>query len=554
MASVRARIRSAIRRVMPEPMARLLRRKPPIVGARNVDVVLDGKAEAKKWLRATPDTYRVQDSGNLGPGPEAEFFVAGEAVNGSGQIIAVNARPLSRADRLALLQPLADSEIAASVLGLAALDSPGEPAVQPDAIALRRWVWDEVEGTPAGDVNLAGLYSRILQAGHHLALVPRPGTPYPQPRVDPIHGAGAVVVLAAVPLRDIGGGFRGAQIAIELCRRGFHVTYVEQYGSSHSVDLGLRFVHGRLEEYQLDDFDAEAYMRRLRTEPRLVIAEYPSSAVWTQVRRLSRGGFRVAYDLIDDWSDEALGGWWYRPEIEDALSQAADTLIGSAPALVENLRRRGGGRPVTLVPNGVNQHLFSGETPESPDDIPSGSGPLLSYHGSLYGDWFDWNALRAVAEAFPEARVMVIGDDHGHPQQPPNVYFLGLKPQSALPAYLARADASLIPFAVNETTHAVSPLKAFEALAMGVPVAAPPLDPLKGLEGVHLNSDLPAAVAAALAAPRPDAGKARAAHGWGERVGRIFDAMGLELPLPEGGEVLVHQRPPTRFSRDLRVR
>ncbi len=550
---VAVKMRASIRRMVPAAVRGRLRRKSRIVGARNVDVVLDDRKQVKRWLRATPDTYRIWVKEGLGPGPEAPFSLAGEDVNGSNPIIAVTARPLSKADRAALLQPLSEAEVAASVLGVASLPRHGEPTVQPDAIAVRRWVWEEVDGMPGGDVNLAGLYSRILQAGHHIALVPRPGTPYPQPRVDPINGVGAVLVLAAVPLRDIGGGFRGAQIAMELCRRGFHVTYVEQYGSSHSVDLGLRFVHGRLEEYQLDEFDVEAYLGRLHTDQRVVIAEYPSPAVWAQVSLLSRGGFRIAYDLIDDWSDDALGGRWYRPEVESSLVNAADNLMASAPALVENLRRMSGGRPVALVPNGVNEHLFSGNRTGSPPDIPPGSGPLITYHGSLYGDWFDWDALQAVAKAFPAARVIVIGDDHGHPRQPDNVHFLGLKPQFELPRYLADADVSLIPFAVNETTHAVSPLKAFEALAMGVPVAAPPLEPLKGLAGVHLDVDLPTAVAAALAAPRPDGGRARREHGWGERVGRIFAAMNLDLPKAGDSGVSVLQRPPTRYDQALRV-
>lgn len=549
-----SRLRKVIGRFVPGSIRGRLRSMPVYRGNRNVDVVLDDQRQVKRWLRATPDTYRVWRQDAQGPEPEADFILPGEEVNGSAPIIAVTGRPLSASDRVALLKPLTDGDIDATVLGLADIQRGREPIVQPDAIAVRRSVWDEIEGVPAGDVNLAGLYSRITQGGHYLALIPRPGIPYPQPRVDPIAGAGAVVVLAAVPLRDIGGGFRGAQIAVELCRRGFHVTYVEQYGSSHSVDLGLRFIHGRLEEYRLEDFDVAAYLRRLHTEPRLVIAEYPSPAVWAQVRALSRGGFRVVYDLIDDWSDDALGGWWYQPEVEESLARTADTLTASAPALVDHLRDRSGGRPVALVPNGVNQHLFSGGPTTTPGDIPSGPGPLISYHGSLYGDWFDWEALHAVAAAFPAARVMVIGDDHGHPRLPPNVHFLGLKPQIELPGYLAGADVSLIPFAVNETTHAVSPLKAFEALAMGVPVAAPPLEPLKGLDGVHLDVDLPAAVRAALAAPRPDAARARRDHGWGERVGRIFTAMGLELPAAKGAEVLVRQRPPTRYPRALRVR
>jgi glycosyltransferase involved in cell wall biosynthesis len=67
---------------------------------------------------------------------------------------------------------------------------------------------------------------------------------------------------------------------------------------------------------------------------------------------------------------------------------------------------------------------------------------------------------------------------------PPNVHFLGLKPQGSLPDYLARFDVGLLPFVVSPMTHAVSPLKVFEYLACGVPVAAPPLRAVVGIPGV----------------------------------------------------------------------
>ncbi len=76
---------------------------------------------------------------------------------------------------------------------------------------------------------------------------------------------------------------------------------------------------------------------------------------------------------------------------------------------------------------------------------------------------------------------------------------------------------------------------------------------MQGLEGVHLDVDLTAAVASALNAPRPDAAKARRLHGWGERVGRIFEALDLPLPAAGGSEVLVRQRPPVRYRRSERV-
>jgi len=551
------RYKKMVRWLVPDRILRRFRKTRPPVGGLNVDVVVADEPARARWISATPDTVRVVSPSDYGSAPRVAIHHPGMVEAGGDGPIAVAARPLAAQEVPDLLAPLTDPGVAASVLGRAALDGfVGGliPSIQPEAMAVQRWAWDEVGGMPPGDVNLAGLLARISQAGHRLALIPRPGTAAIPSRVDPITGVGAVIVLAAVPLHDVGGGFRGAQIAMELCRRGFHVAYVAEYTSGHSVDLGLRFLHPRLEEYRLEDFDTAAYVDRIETDFRLVIAEIPSPQVWGAARRLSRSGFRVVYDLIDDWSDDALGGWWYSPEVEDGFIDAADTLIASARVLVRNLQERTGGRSVAYVPNGVNQNMFSGKLTEVPVDIPPGAGPLLSYHGSLYGDWFDWKALRAVAETFPEARVQVIGDEHGHPPVPANVHFLGLKPQFQLPGYLSAADVSLVPFKLNETTHAVSPLKAYESLAMGVPVAAPPLEPLVGVEGTFLNEDLPAAVAAALAAPALDADKARAAHGWAERAGRLFDALGVALPGPDGSDVVIKERPARRYEAAARLR
>lgn len=549
------RLKNIIRPLVPARLMARIRKPDPPAGDLNIDIVI--AEDPGRWLETTPATVRVVHPDRYGVAPEGVIQHPGAVDPGDHDIVAVAARGLTGSDREDLLRPLADPDVAVSILGAA---EPGGlvgtlvPRIEVHAMAVRRPAWDEMAGMPAGDVTLAGLLARVAGAGHHLALTPRAGPVTVQPRVDPITGTGAAVVLAAVPLHDVGGGFRGAQIAMELCRRGFHVAYVAEYGSGHSVDLGLRFLHPRLEEYRLGQFDVDAYLSRLETDLRLALVEIPSPPVLTATHRMSRAGFRVIYDLIDDWSDEALGGWWYRSEIEDEFISAADTLSGSARLLVHNLEQRSGGRSVAYVPNGVNQNMFSGAPTEVPADIPPGPGPLLSYHGSLYGDWFDWDALRAVAEAFPEARLQVIGDEHGHPPVPSNVHFLGLKPQFQLPWYLAQADVSLVPFKLNETTHAVSPLKAYESLAMGVPVAAPPLEPLVGVEGTFLDEHLPTAVGAALAAPPLDADRARAAHGWAERVGRLFDALGVALPEPDGSDIVVAERPPRRFEGPLRLR
>jgi len=359
-----------------------------------------------------------------------------------------------------------------------------------------------------------------------------------------------VVVMAGVPLHDVGGGFRGAQLARELARRGAHVTYVHEYDSGESIDLGLRIIHPRLEEVRSDWFDPARFVKRAESNDRIVLVEFPhKDIVEAAIALRDMGDYRVVYDVIDDWSDRSLGGMWWAAEYEDSLFAAADAVVASAPSLIRRAEKMSDRNRPLLIPNGFNDAVFPEGTPfATPADLPQGTGPVFTYHGSLYGDWIDWRAIATVAATWPEARLVMIGDERQHPQMPQNVSFVGLKPQAELAAYLAAADVSLIPFKVNATTHAVSPLKAFEAMAIGVPVAAPPLETLTGLQGVHTNTDLVEAVRAALAAPRPDATSARAVHSWKARVDDLFAGLGITLEPVDGPEPEVQVRPPTAYS------
>jgi hypothetical protein len=389
------------------------------------------------------------------------------------------------------------------------------------------------------------LFDRLEQAGHRLTVVPSGRRPKGKRRLDPFDEPTAVV-LGAVPLHDVGGGSRGAQLTMELLARGFHVAYVTRFATSGSGQLGLRHIHPNLEQYTYDQFDATAYAARARSPERVAICEIPVTEYVRDAAAMRRAGFEIIYDLIDNWADPALGLDWYHESVEQAMIEASTGLVASAETLLENLAT--GGRTVILVPNGVSDRVFTGEAGEVPPDLGE-ARPILGYHGSLYGDWFDWDGLAAVAEAYPLGVVVIIGDAEEPPPMPANVHYLGAKAQHELPPYVGRYDVALVPFTVTETTHAVSPLKAFESLAMGVPVAAPPLRSLAGIEGVHVADSLPAAVASALGSERPNGAEARRKHGWGDRLQRLLGAVGKELPTLVDPMPRVELRPVVRYAR-----
>ena len=502
----------------------------------NVEVLAD-RGHARRWLLATGDTCRTVDPAALGPAPREMVVVPEDAdVDDAARLFG---------------RPGIDAAVAGRVEAPSWVDRSAGLLVEPTAIVTRQAVIDEVGGVPDGPNPLPGLLARITDAGHRIGLVPTTVDSIDPERRDPITGE-AVVILAAVPLHDVGGGSRGAQIALELVRRGYHVTYVNRYPTYEDVDLGLRYIHPRLEQIGFTRFDADLLAERRVDGGGIVIVEIPDPGYAPSLTTLRAAGWEVVFDIIDDWSDPALGGEWYEADFENDLIMNADAVVGSAPDLLQRASTAGRTDAV-LVPNAVNESVFGSDPGNRPPDLPE--GPLIGYHGSLYGDWFDWDGLRAVAQANPDATVILIGEARGVPKDvPDNVVFLGLKAQGDLPAYLTRLDVGLVPFTVTPTTHAVSPLKVFEYLACGVPVAAPPLRALDGVDGVVLDADLVAAVAAARSGPRPDPDAAVRDHSWGARLAALFDATGETLADVTGPGVKITRRPVVHYRwRDRRL-
>ena len=517
-------------------MSRIRLRRESRTARFNVLVAIGDPSSRRRWLRSSPDTHRVIDPGILGIEPRDLIAIPPDGSASEASHL------LSRSDL--------GAAVIAEVEPLKPTDRRLGPMVAPTQIILRPDVLKDIGGIPHGPSPLPGLFARLRDAGHHIGLIPTPATGIDPIRRDPIRGD-AAVVMAAVPMHDIGGGSRGAQIALELVRRGFHVTYVSRYPSYEDIDLGLRYVHPRLEQVRSDEFDESVVVARTGQSSGVAIVEIPEPAYSGAIENLQQCGWHVIYDVIDDWSDPALGGDWYDEDLEHDLLVRADTVIGSAPDLVQ--RAATAGRvDAALVPNAVNEAVFAEHVSERPADLPD--GPLIGYHGSLYGDWFDWEGLSAVARANADASVAVIGEARGVPSNlPGNIVFLGLKPQSDLPAYLRCFDVGLVPFKVTRTTHAVSPLKVYEYLACGVPVAAPPLRALADVEGVAVDADLVSAVAVARSGSRPDPEAALRDHSWGARMATVFAAAGRALPEMAGPAVRIEHRPPVHYRRRDRL-
>jgi glycosyltransferase involved in cell wall biosynthesis len=344
-------------------------------------------------------------------------------------------------------------------------------------------------------------------------------------------GGGSLVLLTLVPPEDTGGGSRPAQLAAELHRRGWTIDWRYALPIFPWPSLRRPAVPG----LGVTFLDGSSGGGPPLQDPTLVLVEAPHPLFLEVLERL-RPGTRVLYDAIDVW-DGTLGAGWYDAAAETAILGRATALAASSALLRDELAQRTG-RDVALVENGVDPHVFDATVPRpAPPDLRRGA-PTVVYVGALWGDWVDLDLVAAVARMMPEASFNLIGAA-GTRRLPAagNVVALGPRPQREVPAYLAAADVAIVPFVTSRLSAAVSPLKAFEYLAMARPVVSTPLPELRDVPGVTIADDASAFSAAIVAAtlrpfPREQAAAFVAGHTWQARVDRLLNFATRDVRVP----------------------
>lgn len=196
-----------------------------------------------------------------------------------------------------------------------------------------------------------------------------------------------------------------------------------------------------------------------------------------------------------------------------------------APAILEQIRPTG---PSAVVPNAVDPVEWASPGPP-PDWFTELPGPRLLYVGSLESR-VDVEAIRQAGRALPHASIALVGPlldaAHFEPlRSEPNVFLRPSATRAEVVSLVAAADVCLLPHISNSLTQAMSPLKLYEYLAGGAPVAALDLEPIRSVSSrVIIREELAPAISEALALGRAPEAERRAfaeANSWSARQDRI---------------------------------
>jgi glycosyltransferase involved in cell wall biosynthesis len=249
----------------------------------------------------------------------------------------------------------------------------------------------------------------------------------------------------------------------------------------------------------------------------------------------------VIYHCVDDIAaQERIDTASFRAA-EERFAARADLVLASAPALARRLR--GISSNVMEAPNVADTELFSRALQAGTSDaaVASLPAPRIVFTGAIVSIKLDFPLITELARLRPSWSFALVGpigpgDPHTDVSQlaaEPNVHLLGPRSYRELPEVLRSADAGLIPYARNDLTASIFPMKVYEYLAAGLPVVATPLPALEGVADVATAPDaagLATLLDEALAADSPERRAERshraASHSWDRRLEEIATAVG----------------------------
>lgn len=201
---------------------------------------------------------------------------------------------------------------------------------------------------------------------------------------------------------------------------------------------------------------------------------------------------KIVYEYVDDlrFIVSDVSDFAAYQKLHEDLMKRADLTVATAKKLYDEAAKTA--RQAVLLPNAGDYDFFA--SPAAPNaelkEKLKDYACVLEYYGAL-ASWFDYEAVNVTAEKHPDWCWLLIGKEIGEDMRKSgvlrhkNVLFVPAVPYTELPSYIALADILTIPFILNETTLATSPVKLFEYMASRKPILTSDLPECRGYASVR---------------------------------------------------------------------
>lgn len=304
-----------------------------------------------------------------------------------------------------------------------------------------------------------------------------------------------------------GEWFRKQQFMRRFARDGSRVLYVEPSHSMIRSSGDRPYVHNSHFKTRLAEVEERLWVLTPRTMIPLVtspvVSRINAALLAMQIRTAMRClGFeqpllwvypvefapavglvpheRLVSDLVDD-----LVAYELRSSRKAYVSKCTKDLVAKSDLAVyttAGLRDiYPGAGETAVVPNGYDEALFHPGIAVARE--LRGMKRVAGFVGTLFRH-LDFDLFRRVATEIPDVTLVLVGRVAGSEEEMRplmrmhNVVHIPAVERSRVPEFIAGFDVCLVPFRRDEVSKNVSPLKAYEYLAMGKPTVSVPMPAL----------------------------------------------------------------------------
>ena len=193
----------------------------------------------------------------------------------------------------------------------------------------------------------------------------------------------------------------------------------------------------------------------------------------------------VTFYAWDDWpSGNPVRRWW--TAYEEAFARIRNTgrsVVGVSQAILDRIQPTGAS---AVVPNGVAPEEWRHPGPP-PRWFAELRPPRILYIGALTAERLDVEALSETAARFSHGTLVLVGPVMDEAAVNPlrrhsNVRIQPPVGRAEVASVVHAADVCIMPHRFNRLTTAMSPVKLYEYLAGGRPVAASDLPPVRAVD------------------------------------------------------------------------
>ena len=241
-------------------------------------------------------------------------------------------------------------------------------------------------------------------------------------------------------------------------------------------------------------------LRRLDAPKTLLLYSADRTLSLRAVKRLRRRGWGVLYEYVDCLDPQISCTSRLPRRIAErfhyVMAHPEIPVAATAEVLRQDVLRRRGPERLSLVTNGVDVTFFRTWEPyvfePAFQAILDRGKPIVCYYGALAA-WLDYGLLRQIARSGRWSLVLIgvkyDGSFDRELRGTAGIDWLGPRDYAVLKYYARAADVLILPFQVSELTHATSPVKLFEYMALGRPIVSADLGECRRYQSVLRAQD-----------------------------------------------------------------